>query len=84
MDEEEAKTELKEALQSLFNDWENLGVGIELIEEEIYDDVCSDEKIKKLIKDIELWGDTIQTTISDLDEARIIFQKKQIINNLNT
>ncbi len=81
---ENEKEELEEQLQNLQNDWENLGVGIELLDYEINKDNCSENKIKKLIEDVELCGTTLKTTIDDLDEARLIFQKKQIINNLNT
>jgi len=80
---EDEKEELEEQLQNLYNDYENLKIPITNLDNEIYKDNCSGEKIKKFIENIEVRLSTIQTTIADLDEARIIFQKKQIINNLN-
>ncbi len=83
MDEDETE-ELKEALQSLENDWEKIGEGITNLGEEIYYDNCLGEKVKKFIEDVELWVKEIQNTIDDLDEARIIFQRKEMINSLST
>lgn len=82
MTEEETKEELKETLQNLQNDYSSLGIGIELLAEEIYGDFCSVDKLKKCIEDVELWASNLENVIYDLDEARIIFQKKEIINSL--
>ncbi len=80
---EEETEELKDSLQSLQNDYGNLGVGIELLEEEIYGGYpISNEKIKKLIGDIETWIEEVGDCITPIDDARIIFNKKQILNKL--
>ena len=81
---EDEKKELKDVLIEIQNDYGNLGIGIEFLEEEINEEECSVEKLKKCAEDVEVWVSNLQSVIDDLDEARIIFQKKQIINNLNT
>ncbi len=82
MEDEEMDEEIKEALQCLQNDHEGLAVGIELLEEEIYGRDPSSEKMKELIEGVELWATGIIDSIAPLEEARIIFQKKRIINSL--
>lgn len=85
---EDERKELKDILQSLQNDYGDLGVGIELLEEEIwnnkdYEEIeISPKKIIKLVKDIELWADSITDLVGDFDEAIEIYKKKQILNGL--
>ena len=80
------KEELKDALQSLKTDYENLGVGIELLAEEIYDGNCSDEKLKELISGIGTWTSNFDDLVDDLNEARvnlpIKIQRTKMINEL--
>jgi len=53
------------------------------LEGEIYGGYpISNEKIKKLIEDIETWVEGLRDCTSPIDEARIIFNKKQILRKL--
>ena len=82
MEEEEITEGLKDSFQSLMNDHQNLGAGLELLENEIYSDSPSDEKLKKLIADVELWTTEVNSCVGYLDDARVVSQKMKIIYNL--
>lgn len=74
--------EMREALQNLEKDYGNLGVGIELVERELGVSNPSNDKLKKLIVDLELWVKTMRNNICYLDDARVVFHKRRIVDGL--
>ena len=75
-------SELKDSLQSLENDYQSLGVEMEFLADEIYEEIPSEEKINKIIEDIELILSNFSACVDDVEKERVTLVKRRIINNL--
>lgn len=79
---EEYKEDFKDVLQLLQNDYGDLGVGIELLEEELYSDELSVEKVKTLIKDISLWVSEIDERVDDVEVEGELLYRREVLESL--
>lgn len=81
-EDSECKEDLIEALNNLESDKDNLAVGIEFLNEEIYSLNCVEKRLIKLHDDLTTWSDSIQDSLDKLEEAISKFKKKKVLKNL--
>jgi len=77
------KTSLWTAYRKIFSNHENMKVELDMLELALTNYDVTEDKIKEIIKGIELWLSEINNNISELDQARKDFRNRKIMIELD-
>ena len=77
------KTSLWTAYRKLVSNHMMMKVELDMLELELQSPMITEKTIKKIIKGIELWSSGVDNNIDELDQARLDFRNRKIIEELD-